>query len=137
MKARRQDKKVAVLSIEKIKTLHIKHDPSASKNVLARLRLAAETRIPQNEEAVLWCSSYESMFRLLTPFRIEIISAIRDHEPRSIQELAQRLDRDLDHVHRELSSLAELGIVGLEETISGECEHPLMLFDKIVWESHS
>lgn len=119
-----------------MKTFHVKFDAQASSNVLKRLRSAVKTRAPQGESGVLWCNSYESMFRVISPARLDIIVTIREHKPDSIYELAKLLDRDVANVHRDVKSLAEIGLLRLEEADSGERERvrPIVLFDKIAWE---
>ena len=119
-----------------MKTFHVKYDPKSSTNVLNRLRAAVKTRAPQGDTGVLWCDSYESMFRVISPARMDIIDAIREHKPDSIYELAKLLERDVGNVHRDVKSLAEIGILRLDEADSGDRERmrPVVLFDKIVWE---
>jgi predicted transcriptional regulator len=119
-----------------MKTFHVKYDPKSSTNVLNRLRAAVKTRTPQGDAGVLWCDSYESMFRVISPARMDIIDAIREHKPDSIYELAKLLERDVGNVHRDVKSLAEIGILRLDEADSGDRERmrPVVLFDKIVWE---
>jgi predicted transcriptional regulator len=67
---------------------------------------------------------------------MDIIDAIREHKPDSIYELAKLLERDVGNVHRDVKSLAEIGILRLDEADSGDRERmrPVVLFDKIVWE---
>ena len=76
------------------------------------------------------------MLRVISPARMEIIEAIREHKPDSIYELAKILERDVANVHRDVKSLAEIGLLGLEDAGSGDRERirPVALFDKIVWE---
>jgi predicted transcriptional regulator len=119
-----------------MKTFHVKYDPKSSTNVLNRLRTAVKTRTPKSDAGVLWCDSYESMFRVISPARMDIIDAIREHKPDSIYELAKLLERNVGNVHRDVKSLAEIGILRLDEADSGDRERmrPVVLFDKIVWE---
>jgi predicted transcriptional regulator len=45
--------------------------------------------------------------------RFELLRAIRSHQPRSIEDLAEHLGRDLKHVNSEVRYLVRLGIVEL------------------------
>ena len=45
--------------------------------------------------------------------RLELLRAIREHQPRSIKELAELVGRDLKNVNAEVHYLAQLGLVEL------------------------
>uniref|UniRef100_A0A8A2VSX7 Uncharacterized protein n=2 Tax=Haloterrigena alkaliphila TaxID=2816475 RepID=A0A8A2VSX7_9EURY len=74
--------------------------------------------------------SYDDLMDTLTPRVIDLIEAVRRHEPGSINEAARVVDRDVKNVHEELSRLAQLGIVYFEE--DGQRKRPVVWFDEIV-----
>lgn len=119
-----------------MKTFRLRYDPEASSNVVNRLRVAVKASTPMGDSGVLWCDSFESLFRLISPARMGSIAAIRENKPDSIYELAKLLERDVGNVHRDVQSLVEVGILQLDEADAGdrELECPVVLFDKIVWE---
>ena len=102
-----------------MKTFYVKYDEHASSHVISRLRSAAKARTPQADSCMLWCDSHESMFRILSPARIDLLSTLHEHQPESIDELAMLLARDMESVHRDVRSLAEIGILRLEMTTTG------------------
>ncbi|AQL43300.1 hypothetical protein BV210_11615 [Halorientalis sp. IM1011] len=75
-------------------------------------------------------SSYDDLMETLTPRVLELIEAIRQEEPPSINETARIVDRDVKNVHAELSRLAQLGIVFFEE--DGQSKRPIVWFDELV-----
>jgi predicted transcriptional regulator len=66
----------------------------------------------------------------LTPRVLDLIEAIRQEEPPSINETARVLDRDVNNVHEELSQLAQLGIIFSKE--KGQSKRPVVWFDELV-----
>jgi len=75
-------------------------------------------------------TSYDDLMDTLTPRVLELIEAIRQEEPASINETARVVDRDVKNVHEELSRLAQLGIIFFEE--DGQRKRPVVWFDKLV-----
>jgi predicted transcriptional regulator len=75
-------------------------------------------------------TSYDDLMATLTPRVLELIEAIRQEEPSSINETAQTVDRDIKNVHEELSRLAQLGIIFFEE--NGQSKRPVVWFDELV-----
>jgi len=64
----------------------------------------------------LYFSDVRAMGKVLTPRRLEILKAVRDHRPRSIREVAGLTGRDIKNVAEDLSLLASLGLVEMEAT---------------------
>jgi predicted transcriptional regulator len=75
-------------------------------------------------------TSYDDLMDTLTPRVLELIEAIRQEEPASINETARVVDRDVKNVHEELSQLAQLGIIFFEE--DGQRKRPVVWFDELV-----
>jgi predicted transcriptional regulator len=75
-------------------------------------------------------TSYDDLMDTLTPRVLELIEAIRQEEPASINETARVVDRDVKNVHEELSRLAQLGIIFFEE--DGQRKRPVVWFDELV-----
>lgn len=59
----------------------------------------------------VYFTSIEAARNLLTPTRLALLRAIRQHRPRSIYELARLLNRDLKNVQDDLQLLEEYGLV--------------------------
>jgi len=75
-------------------------------------------------------TSYDDLMETLTPRVLDLIEAIRQDEPASINETARVVDRDVKNVHEELSRLAQLGIIFFEE--DGQRKRPVVWFDELV-----
>ena len=75
-------------------------------------------------------TSYDDLMETLTPRVLDLIEAIRQEEPSSINETARVVDRDVKNVHEELSRLAQLGIIFFEE--DGQSKRPVVWFDELM-----
>jgi predicted transcriptional regulator len=75
-------------------------------------------------------TSYDDLMKTLTPRVLDLIEAIRQEEPASINETARVVDRDVKNVHEELSQLAQLGIIFFEE--DGQRKRPVVWFDELI-----
>lgn len=75
-------------------------------------------------------TSYDDLMATLTPRVLDLIEAIRQEEPASINESARVVDRDVKNVHEELSRLAQLGIIFFEE--DGQSKRPVVWFDELI-----
>jgi predicted transcriptional regulator len=75
-------------------------------------------------------TSYDDFMDTLPPRTLELLKAVRQEAPSSINETARVVDRDATNVHEELSRLAQLGIIFFEEV--GQSRRPVVWFDKLV-----
>ena len=75
-------------------------------------------------------TSYDDLMETLTPRVLELMEAIRQEEPSSINETARVVERDVKNVHEELGRLARLGIIFVEE--EGQSKRPVVWFDELV-----
>jgi predicted transcriptional regulator len=60
-------------------------------------------------------SSYEDMHRILAPSRLEIVKALVGQGSLSIREVARRLNRDVQAVHRDVMTLINSGVIDRSE----------------------
>jgi len=75
-------------------------------------------------------TSYDDLMETLTPRVLDLIEAIHQEGPTSINETARVVERDIKNVHEELSRLAQLGIIFLEE--DGQSKRPVVWFNELV-----
>lgn len=68
----------------------------------------------------------------ITPARREILRTVQTEAVDSVSDLARRLDRDKSQVSRDLSTLAELGVVCLET--EGKRKRPVPAQETLVVE---
>ncbi|CUX09719.1 helix-turn-helix domain-containing protein [Rhizobium oryzihabitans] len=73
-------------------------------------------------------SSYEDLHRILAPLRLAIVRALAGQGALSIREVARRVGRDVQAVHRDVTTLLHAGIIDRNE---GGIEFP---YDSIHFE---
>ena len=71
----------------------------------------------------------EKLSRLLSQKNLELLEAIFEHEPESIREAAELVDRDDKQVHRNLSELEDIGAIEFEGGGSGQAKKPVLAYD--------
>ena len=64
-------------------------------------------------KAGIFFTSLEAVRTLLTDKRMELLHLIREHSPRSINQLASIADRDFKNVHTDIMLLKQYGLVQL------------------------
>jgi predicted transcriptional regulator len=75
---------------------------------------------------------FETLGRVITGARLELLNAIRSEKPKSIQELARFVDRDFKNVHQDVKLLAEFGLIELVESGPRRSASPVAKFSEIV-----
>lgn len=60
-------------------------------------------------------TSYDDMHRVLAPSRLAIVKALAGHGPLSIREVARRVNRDVQAVHRDVTTLVNAGVINRTE----------------------
>lgn len=94
--------------------------------------LAAGRRVSRREG--VYFTSIEAARNLLTPTRLALLRTVRRQHPRSIYELAKRLNRDLKNVQADLRILEEYGLVRMTKGRGvgrRKVKVPEALFDEI------
>ena len=87
-------------------------DTKARFSEAARLALAGKAiaAIP-----TLNFTSYDDMHRVLAPSRLAIVKALAGQGALSIREVARRVGRDVQAVHRDVTTLANAGVIDRTE----------------------
>ena len=60
-------------------------------------------------------ASYEQLHKVLAPLRLTILKALAGEGALSIRDVARRVGRDVQAVHRDVTSLIEAGVVDRTE----------------------
>lgn len=81
------------------------------------------------ERHVLVLDNEAELQRLLSPSNLDLLRAIRQHEPESMRAAAELVDRDFKEVHRNLTELDALNVIDLIE--DGKSKQPVVRFDEI------
>ncbi|WP_049948005.1 HVO_A0114 family putative DNA-binding protein [Candidatus Halobonum tyrrellensis] len=71
----------------------------------------------------------EALEDIFTERNLELVRAIRHHEPESMRAAARLVDRDIKNVSTALNRLAELGLVEIEQ--DGRSKRPVVTYDDI------
>ncbi|WP_121820034.1 HVO_A0114 family putative DNA-binding protein [Halostella salina] len=95
----------------------------------SRIKAAQEGEDLDDAQPVLNFGSYAELSRLLSPKNLELLEAISEHDPESIREAAELVDRDYKQVHRNLSELEDIGVIEFEGGGSGQAKKPILAYD--------
>ena len=60
-------------------------------------------------------SSYDDLHLILAPLRLSIVKALAGQGPLAIREVARRVGRDVQAVHRDITTLINAGIIDRHE----------------------
>jgi predicted transcriptional regulator len=105
-------------------------DESAPERIRVRLKTAkALSEVEFGDVLVL---SHESVRKVFTPKRQEIIEVLATKEIKSVRDLADHLDRNPGNVSRELDILARHNVVGYVE--EGRAKRPVLEHETIIGE---
>jgi predicted transcriptional regulator len=82
-----------------------------------------------------YVADVETARAIFTVGRMKIIQVLKFKSPQSIYALAKLLDRDFKNVHEDVTFLAQLGILKIEDVDTGRKQKkPILLCDKILFE---
>ncbi|RDZ43398.1 transcriptional regulator [Haloferax sp. Atlit-19N] len=94
-----------------------------------RLKAAQAGEELEDAQPVLDFDSFAELSRLLSPKNLELLEAISEAEPDSIREAAELVDRDYKQVHRNLTELADIGVIDFEGGGPGLPKKPVLVYD--------
>jgi len=83
-------------------------------------------------ELIISFPNFAMLGKALTGNRLQILSAIRTHKPKSIQQLAKLLERDFKNVYQDVKFLESFGLLGLSSVGARKPSVPTSLFEEIV-----
>ena len=66
---------------------------------------------PETAEAHVGFESFETMVRVLSPKRLELLRHVHKHPAKNIRALAQALGRDYRRVHEDVEALEAAGLL--------------------------
>jgi len=95
----------------------------------SRIKAAQEGEDLDDAQPILNFGSYTELSRLLSPKNLELLEVISKHEPESIREAAELVDRDYKQVHRNLSELDDIGVIEFKADGSGTAKKPKLKYD--------
>jgi predicted transcriptional regulator len=110
-------------------TLEVRLDSDEQNSELLADVRALEQGDEVADRHVLVLDNETELHRLLSPSNLELLRTIRTHEPDSMRAAADLVDRDFKEVHRNLTELAALNVIDLQE--EGRSKRPVVRFDEI------
>jgi predicted transcriptional regulator len=119
-----------------MKTFTLKLERQPVKKMIAAMKRAVKTGIPEIHEHELRCGSVESMMRVISKSKFEAFAAIVDYKPKTLNELADQLHKDLGNVSRDVRSLEALGLIKLRKEDANDTRkvRPIALYDQILFD---
>lgn len=75
---------------------------------------------------------FETLGRVITGARLQLLNTIRTEKPKSIQALARMVERDFKNVHQDVKLLAEFGLIEIMESGPRRSASPVAKFSEIV-----
>ncbi|MFC7209849.1 transcriptional regulator [Natronoarchaeum sp. GCM10025321] len=94
-----------------------------------RIKAAQEDEALDNAQPVLNFGSYAELSRLLSQKNLELLEALAEHDPDSIREAADLVDRDYKQVHQNLTELEDIGVIDFAGGGSGRAKKPQLAYD--------
>lgn len=118
----------------KAKTFIFKYDPASSpKRMFKKFWETVDTgkKYIQPKNVVV-VNKLNTIYRVASPARLDILTCLVEKKPNNIQELTQLLQRDYANVWRDIQALNSLGIIKLKK--EGKEIKPIALYEKITIE---
>lgn len=75
---------------------------------------------------------FETLGKVITGARVEVLNVIRQQKPKSIQELARMVKRDFKNVYQDVQLLKEFGLIELQESEPRRAAVPLSKFTELI-----
>ncbi|MFN8790560.1 MAG: hypothetical protein ACK5Y2_03790 [Bdellovibrionales bacterium] len=101
----------------------------------AMRRAFSELKRPEKkykDVAIISFPDFETLGKVITGARLELLNNIRLLKPRSIQELARFVKRDFKNVYQDVKLLAEFGLIELKEAGPRKSAEPLAKYSEII-----
>ncbi len=93
--------------------------------------LAKPTRKFASTEIISF-PDFETLGKVITGVRVEILNVIRQQKPKSIQELSRLVKRDFKNVYQDVQLLKEFGLIELKESGPRRAAVPQSKFTELV-----
>jgi predicted transcriptional regulator len=82
--------------------------------------------------AIISFPDYETLGKVVTGARLELIAVARKSKPKSIQELARIVGRDFKNVYHDVKLLVNFGLLSLDEGGPRKSSTPIAKYSEIV-----
>ncbi len=88
-------------------------------------------KLNKNTEIISF-PDFETLGRVITGARLELMSNIKLLKPQSIQELARLVKRDFKNVYQDIQLLAEFGLIELKSSGPRKSAEPISKYSEII-----
>jgi len=109
---------------------------ASDQEIRSRMLDIASGRVkPSAQEPRVWVRSVDEFRKLMSEKNMNLLAAIRAQKPKSVSELAHRMQEDQGNLTKRLKMLASFGLVTLEEgkrTRGRTALVPKVPFDRII-----
>ena len=85
-----------------------------------QVKVEVGTNPKEKKSDVIYFKSFDEMNKVLSPSRILIIEAIREHDPESVYELAKILKKDQANLSKDIKVLEKWGFIDIVKNKDGE-----------------
>ncbi len=118
-----------------MKTLTLCYKKYGKEILLEKLKdaMAGKGKIQSD---VIYFNDLAMMYKFLSPARAELLSVVKNEQPKSIYELAQKMGKDQGYISKEVKYLSSLGVIDLIQDKSSSRQKliPVLKFDRIVFD---
>jgi len=118
------------MKIRRIKIGEQSSEASLKEAKAMARRIDAGEKLRRREEE-LYFSNLDVFRKGLSPKGLDLLWAVAEHTPRSVRELAGRVECDIKNVSQDLAFLSCLGLVELKGNRRGAAQAPTLPYDEI------
>ncbi len=118
-----------------MKTFTLKLGDASLKTITAELKQASKTGIPNVVDDEMICGSVSAMMDAVSRSRLEAFAAIIKYKPKSLNDLAEHLQKNLGNVSRDVRGLELLGLIELKKDNKYDSKiiRPIAKYDEITF----
>jgi predicted transcriptional regulator len=91
--------------------VQIKGERESAQEFIDTWKKAEKGVLPEKPIQRIYFQDLQTLLKVLTPRRLELLKKLYDQEPMSIRALAKKLQRDYKNVHQDVQALEQIGLV--------------------------
>jgi len=91
--------------------IQIKGEEESAQEFIEAWENAEKGMIPKEPIQRLYFQDLQTLLRVLTPRRLELLKRLYDQGPMSVRALAKTLNRDYKNVHQDVQTLEQVGLI--------------------------
>jgi predicted transcriptional regulator len=91
--------------------VEIRGEEESAQEFVKAWRRAEAGEPPEEPVERLYFQDLETLLKVLSPRRLELLKALHDGGPESVRALARRLKRDYKNVYHDVQALARVGLI--------------------------